>query len=186
MDRGAWWATGHGVTKSQIQLSDWAHMHTGIIAPGRNTGLGSCSLCSHGVNQLINACPCFVCYDWLPNTELTASSTVICAWWNLSHTRLSIMHSTAFLSLGTLQILRHHTWGPKHEFLNRKGISEVRKNVKSMTVRRPQKDAYLQCELKWPGRPLPCVTSAGPVCVRCLIFFLLCACPEMIWKHLEY
>ena len=23
MDRGAWWATVHGVTKSQIQLSDW-------------------------------------------------------------------------------------------------------------------------------------------------------------------
>ena len=22
MDRGAWWATGHGVTKSQIQLGD--------------------------------------------------------------------------------------------------------------------------------------------------------------------
>ena len=26
-DRGAWWATGHGVAKSQIQLSNWAHLH---------------------------------------------------------------------------------------------------------------------------------------------------------------
>ena len=25
MDGGAWWATFHGVTKSQTQLSDWAH-----------------------------------------------------------------------------------------------------------------------------------------------------------------
>ena len=25
MDREAWWAIAHGVTKSQIQLSDWAH-----------------------------------------------------------------------------------------------------------------------------------------------------------------
>ena len=25
MDRGAWWATVHGVTKSQTQLSNWAH-----------------------------------------------------------------------------------------------------------------------------------------------------------------
>ena len=24
MDRGAWWATVHGVTKSQTQLRDWA------------------------------------------------------------------------------------------------------------------------------------------------------------------
>ena len=27
MDRKAWWATVHGVTKSQKQLSDWAHMY---------------------------------------------------------------------------------------------------------------------------------------------------------------
>ena len=26
MDRGAWWATVHGVTKSQTQLSDWAEI----------------------------------------------------------------------------------------------------------------------------------------------------------------
>ena len=24
MDRGAWWATFHGVAKSQTQLNDWA------------------------------------------------------------------------------------------------------------------------------------------------------------------
>ena len=28
MDRGAWWATVHGVTKSQSWLSNWAHTHT--------------------------------------------------------------------------------------------------------------------------------------------------------------
>ena len=27
MDRGAWWATAHGVTKSQTQLSDLACTH---------------------------------------------------------------------------------------------------------------------------------------------------------------
>ena len=27
MDRGAWWATVHGVTKSQTWLSDWAQSH---------------------------------------------------------------------------------------------------------------------------------------------------------------
>ena len=29
MDRGAWWATVHGVTKSQTQLSTRAHMRKG-------------------------------------------------------------------------------------------------------------------------------------------------------------
>ena len=28
MDRGAWWATVHGVTKNQTWLSDWAHTYT--------------------------------------------------------------------------------------------------------------------------------------------------------------
>ena len=28
MDREVWWATVHGVAKSQTQLSDWKHMHT--------------------------------------------------------------------------------------------------------------------------------------------------------------
>ena len=27
MDRGAWWATVHGVTKSQIQISDFFFLH---------------------------------------------------------------------------------------------------------------------------------------------------------------
>ena len=30
MDRGAWWATVHGFTKSQMWLSDWAHMHISL------------------------------------------------------------------------------------------------------------------------------------------------------------
>ena len=28
MDRGAWWATAHGVEKSQTWLSNWAHMQS--------------------------------------------------------------------------------------------------------------------------------------------------------------
>ena len=28
MDRGAWWATDHGVAKSQLQLSDQAQAHS--------------------------------------------------------------------------------------------------------------------------------------------------------------
>ena len=31
MDRGAWWATVHGVTKSQTRLSNW-HVHVGHLA----------------------------------------------------------------------------------------------------------------------------------------------------------
>ena len=28
MERGAWWATVHGVTKSQTHLSDWILLHS--------------------------------------------------------------------------------------------------------------------------------------------------------------
>ena len=31
MDRGAWWATVHGVAKSQTQLSNLAHTHSGYL-----------------------------------------------------------------------------------------------------------------------------------------------------------
>ena len=31
MDRGAWWATVHGVTKSQTQLSAHTHPVTGLL-----------------------------------------------------------------------------------------------------------------------------------------------------------
>ena len=38
MDRGAWWATVHGVTKSQTQLSDWAQPHMlNYFKKGKNT-----------------------------------------------------------------------------------------------------------------------------------------------------
>ena len=30
MDRGAWWATVHGVTKSRTRLSDLAHFHLDV------------------------------------------------------------------------------------------------------------------------------------------------------------
>ena len=39
MDRGAWWATVHGVTKHQTQLRDKAHAHT--LTGGKKTPLGS-------------------------------------------------------------------------------------------------------------------------------------------------
>ena len=32
-DRGAWWATVHGVTKSQTQLSNFARIHSGMHKP---------------------------------------------------------------------------------------------------------------------------------------------------------
>ena len=38
MDRGAWWATVQGVTKSQTQLSDWAQPHVlNYFKKGKNT-----------------------------------------------------------------------------------------------------------------------------------------------------
>ena len=33
MDRGAWWATVHGVAKSRPQLIDQARTHTHITSP---------------------------------------------------------------------------------------------------------------------------------------------------------
>ena len=44
MDRGAWWATVHGVTKGQTRLCDWVHIHT------HNPVLESLIICSssHG------------------------------------------------------------------------------------------------------------------------------------------
>ena len=38
MDREVWWATVHGVTKSQIWLSDSAHIHTNKRMEGRKEG----------------------------------------------------------------------------------------------------------------------------------------------------
>ena len=35
MDRGAWWATVHEVTKDQTQLSDWASKHVITLGPLR-------------------------------------------------------------------------------------------------------------------------------------------------------
>ena len=38
MDRGAWLAVVHGVSKSQTQLSDWAHTHTEQCKARAETG----------------------------------------------------------------------------------------------------------------------------------------------------
>ena len=37
MDRGAWWATVHGVSKSRTQLSNFTSLHF-IYKDGKNTG----------------------------------------------------------------------------------------------------------------------------------------------------
>ena len=44
MDRGAWWATVHGVTQSQTQLSDQAQ-HSGTIAKNPPANAGSPDPC---------------------------------------------------------------------------------------------------------------------------------------------
>ena len=34
MDRGAWWAMVHGVTKSRTQLGSYVHTHSSLRKPG--------------------------------------------------------------------------------------------------------------------------------------------------------
>ena len=46
MDRGAWRATVHGVTKSQTQLNNWACTHTPSVRSFRCLGLVETLLCS--------------------------------------------------------------------------------------------------------------------------------------------
>ena len=41
MDRGAWWATVHGVSKSQIQLSDYAQTSETLLEKGPVLYVGS-------------------------------------------------------------------------------------------------------------------------------------------------
>ena len=36
VDKGAWWATGHGVTKSQTRVSNWPHTHTSFVKGSRS------------------------------------------------------------------------------------------------------------------------------------------------------
>ena len=36
VDKGAWWATVHGVTKSQAWLSNWPHTHTSFVKGSRS------------------------------------------------------------------------------------------------------------------------------------------------------
>ena len=37
MDRRDWWATVHGITKSQTRLRDWAHTHTIVLFTSDNS-----------------------------------------------------------------------------------------------------------------------------------------------------
>ena len=48
MDRGTWWATVHGITKSQTWLTDWAHTHTHTYT---HTLKRQCLLCSLGIQS---------------------------------------------------------------------------------------------------------------------------------------
>ena len=51
MDRGAWWAIVHGVTKSWIQLRDQHYYYACLLLPQKRkegiTKLGWCSGCGH-------------------------------------------------------------------------------------------------------------------------------------------
>ena len=88
MDRGAWWATDHGVAKSWTWLSDWAHTHRHVPWPQSHTfgillahfrvwdeGLGSCSLfCCLNMFLQVKAIPFFtqMCtlYQWFLNLTM--------------------------------------------------------------------------------------------------------------------
>ena len=54
MDRGAWWATVRGVTKSQTRLSDLAHPGTGL-PPGLITGGQGSSLSQNHSQTFLQA-----------------------------------------------------------------------------------------------------------------------------------
>ena len=48
MDRGAWWATVHGVSKSQTQLSDFTHSLTIILRNFPGGSDSKASACNAG------------------------------------------------------------------------------------------------------------------------------------------
>ena len=55
MDREAWWATAHGVTKSQIRLSDVTYLLTYPLLQKTNQ---DCSLCGHVLTFFaLSRCP---------------------------------------------------------------------------------------------------------------------------------
>ena len=75
MDRGAWWATVHGVAKSQMQLSDFTSLHF--------SSLKACSL----PTQCLHSSPADLCA--LPQ------STIL-QWKNISIVFMSIFHIKGF------------------------------------------------------------------------------------------
>ena len=74
MDRGAWWARVHGVTESQMWLSDRAHIHTNKRMKerkeGRKKGREVFPSCPCGVWGHSGAPPalCWESFRHLPNT----------------------------------------------------------------------------------------------------------------------
>ena len=54
MDKGAWWATVHGVAKSQVQLSDWAHLYTHLSLSSESPN--QTRVWSWGSLTLMNSC----------------------------------------------------------------------------------------------------------------------------------
>ena len=57
MDRGAWWATVHGVTKSQTQLSAHTHPVTGMLLVSGQPTLAVLPGKSHGERSLAGYSP---------------------------------------------------------------------------------------------------------------------------------
>ena len=56
MDRGSWWATVHGVTKSQTQLSDFHFTATLLLGfPGGANGKEPAYQCRRHKNSLLTA-----------------------------------------------------------------------------------------------------------------------------------
>ena len=59
MDRGAWWATVHGVAQSQTRLSDWARTHRDYsVARFCLSQLDDISCCKDGEVCQGNSCVC--------------------------------------------------------------------------------------------------------------------------------
>ena len=95
MDREVWWATAHGVTKSQIWLRDSAHIHTNKRMEGRKEGkylppvLAGCgviqglprSQCSESFRRLPNTVPLSLLLSWnaLPSPICLAALQAYCS-----------------------------------------------------------------------------------------------------------
>ena len=63
MDRGVWWATVQGVTKSQTRLSDWVHTHISLSETAMRLNTHPCITLSK-TKQKKNPLTLTVCQWW--------------------------------------------------------------------------------------------------------------------------